>query len=241
PPWRGPRAGGGGAGVGPRLSVAAATPGARRGPPQHGARADRLRRVSDPLHGARRRRRPPAGRGGPDRLRAHAGEAAPGAPDVGARRPRGRGDRRGPAAGVWRAPEAVSGRDHGEPLIESLAVRKLTTGVPGLDIITHGGIPEGRSVLITGRSGTGKTILALQMAAHLGRAGTKTILLAVEESPDDLLLTGDGLGMDLSGLVRSGALRVTDASRPMEAPMVVSGESDISGLIHRVAAIAKQT
>jgi len=126
-------------------------------------------------------------------------------------------------------------------LIESLAVRKLTTGVPGLDIITHGGIPEGRSVLITGRSGTGKTILALQMAAHLGRAGTKTILLAVEESPDDLLLTGDGLGMDLSGLVRSGALRVTDASRPMEGPMVVSGEYDISGLIHRVAAIVKQT
>ena len=72
-------------------------------------------------------------------------------------------------------------------------IPKLPTGVPGLDIITHGGIPRGRSVLVTGRSGTGKTILALQIAANLSRQGIKTILLAVEESPDDLILTGDGL------------------------------------------------
>ena len=120
-------------------------------------------------------------------------------------------------------------------------IPKLPTGVPGLDIITHGGIPQGRSVLVTGRSGTGKTILALQIAANLSRQGIKTILLAVEESPDDLILTGDGLGMDLSGAIQSGLLRLSDASRPAEGPMVVSGEYDISGLIHRVRAIVKQT
>jgi circadian clock protein KaiC len=124
---------------------------------------------------------------------------------------------------------------------EAAKIRKLPTGVPGLDIITHGGIPEGRSVLVTGRSGTGKTILALQIAANLSRQGVKTILLAVEESPDDLILTGDGLGMDLSGAIKAGSLRLSDASRPMEGPMVVSGEYDISGLIHRVRAIVKQT
>ena len=124
---------------------------------------------------------------------------------------------------------------------EATKIRKLPTGVPGLEIITHGGIPEGRSVLVTGRSGTGKTILALQIAANLSREGVKTILLAVEESPDDLILTGDGLGMDLSGLIKSGSLRVSDASRPVEGPMVVSGEYDISGLVHRVRAIVKQT
>ena len=124
---------------------------------------------------------------------------------------------------------------------EATKIRKLPTGVPGLDIITHGGIPEGRSVLVTGRSGTGKTILALQIAANLSRQGVKTILLAVEESPADLILTGDGLGMDLSGAIKEGSLRVSDASRPMEGPMVVSGEYDISGLIHRVRAIVKQT
>jgi circadian clock protein KaiC len=47
--------------------------------------------------------------------------------------------------------------------------------------------------------------------------------------------------MDLSGAIKDGSLRVSDASRPMEGPMVVSGEYDISGLIHRVRAIVKQT
>ena len=53
----------------------------------------------------------------------------------------------------------------------STAVRKLETGIPGFDVISHGGIPKGRSSLIVGRSGTGKTILGLQIAAHTaGRA-----------------------------------------------------------------------
>ena len=48
-------------------------------------------------------------------------------------------------------------------------VEKIPTGVPGFDVISHGGIPKGRSSLIVGRSGTGKTILGLQIAAHTAR------------------------------------------------------------------------
>jgi circadian clock protein KaiC len=118
---------------------------------------------------------------------------------------------------------------------------KLATGVPGLDTISYGGIPEGRSTLVVGRAGTGKTILGLQIAANLIQQGVKTLLVAVEESPDDLVATGDSLSMDLSKAVKDGLLRVTDASRPTEGPMVVSGEYDISGLIHRIEAIVKQT
>jgi len=52
-----------------------------------------------------------------------------------------------------------------------MAIAKLTTGVPGFDMLTHGGIPEGRSTPAVGRSGTGKTVFALQLAAHLAREG----------------------------------------------------------------------
>ena len=120
-------------------------------------------------------------------------------------------------------------------------IEKIPTGVPGFDIISHGGIPRGRSTLVVGRSGTGKTILGLQFAAHFARQGIKTLLVAVEESPEDLITTGDTLGLDLSGLIQSGGLRVTDASRPTEGPMVVTGDYDISGLTHRIEAIVKKT
>jgi len=66
------------------------------------------------------------------------------------------------------------------------ALKKLETGVPGLDVLTLGGIPEGRATLITGKSGTGKTVMGLQIAANLAGQGIKTILLAVEETPEDM-------------------------------------------------------
>jgi len=119
-------------------------------------------------------------------------------------------------------------------------VEKIPTGVAGFDIISHGGIPKGRSSLVVGRSGTGKTIFGLQVAAHTARQGLKTLLIAVEETAEDLISTADNLGLDFTGAIASGSLRVTDASRPMDGPMVVSGEYDISGLVHRVQASVKQ-
>jgi circadian clock protein KaiC len=113
-------------------------------------------------------------------------------------------------------------------------VAKLATGVPGLDILTHGGFPEGRSTLVVGKPGVGKTILGLQVAAHFARNGTPTLILAVEESPEDLTVTGDSLGLDLSGALRAGTIRISDVSPPAEGPTVVSGEYDISGLIARI-------
>ncbi|MDQ3070170.1 MAG: circadian clock protein KaiC [Acidobacteriota bacterium] len=115
---------------------------------------------------------------------------------------------------------------------------KLSTGVPGLDSLLHGGIPEGRAALVTGRSGTGKTVLSLQIAASLARQGLPTILMAVEESPDDLLQTGDSLDLDLTSLVAGGRLLIADVNRPDDGPVVQSGEYDVFGLIHRLEALA---
>jgi circadian clock protein KaiC len=121
------------------------------------------------------------------------------------------------------------------------AIAKHMTGVPGLDVLTHGGIPQGRSTLITGKSGTGKTVMGLQIAAHLARTGTKTIVLAVEETPDDLKVSGDALELGTSELVASGALHMADMTHPMDGPTIVSGEYDLFGLVHRIEALARET
>jgi circadian clock protein KaiC len=120
-------------------------------------------------------------------------------------------------------------------------VRKVPTGIPGFDVISHGGVPEGRSTLVAGRSGTGKTILGLQIAANVARGGAPALVLAVEESPEDLVTSGDSLGFGLSELVARGALHVADITRPMDGPTVVSGDYDISGLVHRIEAQVRQT
>ena len=50
-------------------------------------------------------------------------------------------------------------------------LRKRPTGVPGLDQLTHGGLPDGQATLIVGEAGTGKTVLALQILAHAAEKG----------------------------------------------------------------------
>lgn len=125
--------------------------------------------------------------------------------------------------------------------VKHSGIRKLETGVPGLDILTHGGIPEGRSTLVVGRAGTGKTILGLQTLAHLAPRGVPGLLLAVEESPDDLVVSGDSLGLGLSGLIREGKLHISDATQPMDGPVMVSGDYDISGLVHRIQSVVKRS
>jgi circadian clock protein KaiC len=116
---------------------------------------------------------------------------------------------------------------------------KLTTGIPGLDHITRGGIPRGRATLVCGRSGTCKSILSLQVARHLALSGQRPLLIAVEESAEDVLATGDSLGFELRGLMREGQLLVADLSRPVEGPTLVSGDYDLSGLVHRIEAAVR--
>jgi len=119
-------------------------------------------------------------------------------------------------------------------------VTKISTGIEGLDGLLHGGIPEGRATLVTGRSGTGKTVLGIQIAANLARQGIPTIIVAVEETPADLQSSGDSLGLNLSELVESGKLFFADVSR-LDGVTLISGDYDLTGLVHRIDAIIKQT
>ena len=121
-----------------------------------------------------------------------------------------------------------------------MGIAKLTTGIAGFDILTHGGIPEGRATLVAGRSGTGKTVFALQLATHLARENVPTLLVGVEETGEDLLVTADLLGLEATTLRDDGKLHIADLTRPMEGPTVVSGEYDIYGLIHRLEAAVKE-
>lgn len=115
-----------------------------------------------------------------------------------------------------------------------MTIEKFATGIDGLDLLTRGGIPKGRATLIAGRSGAGKSILALQLACCLAKSGQKTIFLAVEEEPADLATTGDALGFGFSDLVKDGKLLVTNLSPAEDTLDTVTGDYDMTGLLHRI-------
>ena len=67
-------------------------------------------------------------------------------------------------------------------------MERLTTGVPGLDIVLRGGLPTGAVVFVGGPPGAGKTVLSEQIAFHQAAQGQHTLLLTTLSEPHDKLI-----------------------------------------------------
>jgi KaiC domain protein len=79
-----------------------------------------------------------------------------------------------------------------------MATKRIKTGVPGLDEMLQGGLPEGHIVLLMGSFGTGKTTLALQFLMEGLRNDENCIFISLEEDKDSVLKNSDSFGWDLS-------------------------------------------
>lgn len=93
---------------------------------------------------------------------------------------------------------------------------KLKTGIKGLDKLLNGGIPKGHSVLVSGQTGAGKTILGLQYLISGAEKGEKSMFLTFEESQNDLIRQGNTFGWDLAKLEKKGLLKICDFSLTRE-------------------------
>ena len=84
-------------------------------------------------------------------------------------------------------------------------MERIKTGVPGLDEIMHGGIPQGQTVLLSGTAGTGKTILASQFV-YMGAKKYKEpgVYLSFEESPESIKKNAMNFGWDFGPLEKEG-------------------------------------
>ena len=85
---------------------------------------------------------------------------------------------------------------------------RITTGVEGLDALIGGGIPAGDALLISGPSGTGKSVLARQFITAGARIGEPGVIAVFEEHPREYLRRANDLGMELEQLERQGAVKV---------------------------------
>jgi len=86
--------------------------------------------------------------------------------------------------------------------------KQLAIGIPELDAMMGGGVPEGDSLLISGSSGTGKSILATQFIAEGVRLGQPGIVAVFEEWHEEYEGRARSFGLDLEEATRSGMLKV---------------------------------
>ena len=115
--------------------------------------------------------------------------------------------------------------------IETLT--KVSSGIPGLDQITDGGLPFGRPTLVCGAAGCGKTLFAMQFLLHGTTQGEPGVFISFEESPEDLAKNFASLGVDLKAL-RAKKLLEIDYVHLDASEMEVAGEYNLDGLFVRL-------
>ena len=90
---------------------------------------------------------------------------------------------------------------------------RMPTGIAGFDQIANGGLPIGRSTLVAGTAGSGKTLLAMQFLAEGYRQFAEPgVCVSFEENPADLMENVRSFGWEFEDLVAQGHIAFVDGS-----------------------------
>jgi len=166
----------------------------------------------------------------------------------------------GPAARVFRLPEAEQGR--AQPLrdVEVSGIERISTGSSELDRVTGGGLVPGALVLVGGAPGIGKSTLLLQAATAVARRIGRVLYVSGEESLGQLNGRARRLGDVPAGLEAisetsiervvalaessSPALLVVDSIQAMFDPELASAPGSVAQVREcaaRLMYVAKST
>lgn len=118
---------------------------------------------------------------------------------------------------------------------DPFSLPRLITGIPGFEQISTGGLPRGRSTLVSGTAGSGKTVMALQfLIAGVLQFEQNGVFVTFEESPEDLMANVRSFGWDMEGELRRKRIAVVDATPEPGEETLETGSYDLSALMARI-------
>lgn len=117
-------------------------------------------------------------------------------------------------------------------------IERLDAGIPGLDLITNGGLPRERMTLVAGTAGSGKTVFAAQfLAAGVLGSDEPGVFVTFEERPESIRRNVRSLGWDIPAWERENRWAFIDASPQYQAETVFMGNDyDLGPLLGRILA-----
>jgi len=117
---------------------------------------------------------------------------------------------------------------------------RVPTGIQGFEHISLGGLMGGRTTLLVGTSGSGKTLFATEVLYRaITEHGGSAVFVTFEEKPVDIVRNVQRLNWNLSELIASRKLVILDAS--MDRTIVGEvGTYDLSGMISQITHAVKE-
>jgi circadian clock protein KaiC len=123
--------------------------------------------------------------------------------------------------------------------------KRIPTGIPDLDALIEGGLREGKTYLVAGQPGTGKSVLSLQFLMRGLKEKEKCLYVAIDEKPADVIEQAASLGWDLAPFIESKEFLILDASayfggrvgEPGKGVDVQRVAADLNSYIARMGAV----
>ncbi|HYX36515.1 MAG TPA: ATPase domain-containing protein [Oligoflexus sp.] len=119
-----------------------------------------------------------------------------------------------------------------EDSYQASSERVVSMGVPSLDVLMNGGVVEGDSLLISGPSGSGKSVLGSQFIHEGLGKGEPGIIMVFKERPEAYIRRARKLGMDFTKPIQAGLLEILYL-RPLDL--------SVDETVHEIAAAVKRT
>jgi circadian clock protein KaiC len=102
----------------------------------------------------------------------------------------------------------VQARLRGERAQPTSTTKRSVTGCPPLDALIGGGIFDGSTTMVVGVSGSGKTVLGVQLLLEGAvKQGKRGLLVSLDEHPAQILRNAETLGLSLRPQIDSGMIR----------------------------------
>ncbi|MEW2400952.1 circadian clock protein KaiC [Streptomyces sp. NPDC046862] len=114
-------------------------------------------------------------------------------------------------------------------------IERLPTGISGFDQVTIGGLPAGRSTLVTGSTGSGKTLFAVEFLARgITEYDQTGVCVTFEETAEDIRRNTASFGLPIDQWESEGKWAFVDVSIDLieEAPTI--GSYDFGALVARI-------
>ena len=92
-------------------------------------------------------------------------------------------------------------------------MEQVPTGIKGLDQVLNGGLPKGRTVLLVGSPGSGKTTFAMQFLVGGSSSAERGLYVSLDEKPERVKENLSGFDWNLEGLEGDGKLTMIDATQ----------------------------
>jgi circadian clock protein KaiC len=108
---------------------------------------------------------------------------------------------------------------------------RVPSGIEGLDDLTGGGFPRGKTIIISGVPGSGKTTFCIEfLYKGIVDCNEPGVYITLEESPESVIKNMMNLGMDLKSLMSKGKLILVDAN-PLRGETMLTTSGFHTGFI----------